>query len=264
MRIHLYGIENYPRVLLIHGVLTPWQIWEKQIEYFKEKYQVFVVELDGHTQETASRFVSMEAEAKKIEKYCFDRGIDEFEIVCGLSVGGAIAHILWRNQKLVIHHMVLDGAPLVPAGKLMEMLMIKSYLNMVHRLQKRHTKTLEDFKKNLIPEKYFPDYLKSVDLMSDTSVENIVHSACCSELSIDVDNHTKILYIYGTKGKVFLSKKSAKILKEYYPEAEIMCFEGDTHCYKAIYEPDIWINIVEDFMAFETTTVSEKSLADKK
>lgn len=249
MRIHLYGVPEHPKMLLIHGVLTPWQIWEPQIQYYKERYYVLVVELDGHTQDKASRFVSMELEAEKIEKYCEDREIKEFSVVCGLSMGGSIAQILWKNEKLKIDHLIMDGAPLIPAGRIAAAMMTRSYLKIVHKSQKRDPKTLESFKKDFLPEKYLESYLDLVDLISDTSVENIVHSVCQTELSIAVENNTRILYLHGTKANETLSQKSAKILKEFYPEAEILCFVGDPHCYKAVFEPETWIGVVEEFLA---------------
>ena len=248
MKMHLYGLPENPKMLLIHGMLTPWQIWETQIQYFKDRYQVFVVELDGHTQDKASRFVSVDAEAEKIEKYCEDRDITAFNVVCGLSMGGVIAYALWKNQKLKIDKLVMDGALLMPVGRMAAGIMLRSYLKMVHKSQKRDPKTLENLKKEFLPEKYLEPYLNLVDLISDTSIENIVHSACRNELRIDIENDTKILYIHGTKANEALSQKSAKILKEFYPETEILCFMGDPHGYKAIFEPDTWIEAVEDFL----------------
>lgn len=250
MIMHLYGLPENPKMLLIHGVLTPWQIWEPQIQYFKERYHVLVVELDGHTQDKASRFVSVELEAEKIEKYCEDREIKEIEVVCGLSMGGTIAHALWKNQNLKIRHMIMDGAPLIPAGRIASAMMTRNYLKIVHKSQKRDPKTMESFKKVFLPEKYLEPYLDLVDLISDTSIENIVHSVCTSELAIDVENETRILYMHGTKGNEALSQKTAKVLKEFYPETEILCFAGDPHAYKAVFEPEVWIGVVEEFLAY--------------
>lgn len=252
MKLHLYGLPENPKMLLIHGMLTPWQIWEPQVQYFKERYQVFVVELDGHTQDKASRFVSVEAEAEKIEKYCEDREITGFDVVCGLSMGGVIAYTIWKNQKLRLGHLIMDGALLMPAGRIVEGIMTRSYLKIVHKSQKRDPKTLENFKKDFLPEKYMEPYLALIDLISDTSIENIVHSTCRNELRIDIENDTKILYIHGTKANEALSQKSAKILKEFYPETEILCFMGDSHGYKAVFEPDTWIAAVEDFLNDQT------------
>lgn len=248
MKMHLYGSSEKPKMLLIHGILTPWQIWEPQVQYFKDRYQVYVVELDGHTQDKASRFVSVEAEAEKIEKYCEDREIDAFDVVCGLSMGGVIAYTLWKNQKLKMRYLIMDGASLIPAGRMVAAIMTRAYSKIVHKSQKRDPKTLESFKKDFLPEKYLEPYLALVDLISDTSIENIVHSVCQNELRIDIENDTKILYIHGTKANEALSQKSAKVLKEFYPETEILCFPGDVHGYKAVFEPDTWITAVEDFL----------------
>ena len=248
MRLHLYGLPENPKMLLIHGVLMPWQIWEPMIQYYKDRYHVLAVELDGHTQDKPSRFVSVEAEAEKIEKYCEDREISEFAVVCGLSMGGMIAHTLWRNQKLKIECLIMDGAPLTPAGRIANAVMMRYYLNVVHKSQKRDPKTLESLKKDFLPEKYLEQYLELVDLISDTSVENIIISMCRSELRIDMENETRILYMHGTKVDEALSQKSAKLLKEFYPEAEIVTFMGDSHCSKAVFEPEMWISVIEDFI----------------
>ena len=165
MKLHLYGLPENPKMLLIHGVLMPWQIWEPQIQYYKEKYHVLVVELDGHTQDKPSRFVSAETEAQKIEKYCEDREITSFAVVCGLSLGGVIAQILWRNQKLQINQLILDGAPLIPSGRIAMTVMTRVYLNLVHKSQKRDPKILENLKKNFIPETYMDAYLADKDAL---------------------------------------------------------------------------------------------------
>lgn len=249
MKMHLYGLSENPKMLLIHGVLTPWQVWEPQVQHFKERYQVYVVELDGHTQDKASRFVSIEAETEKIEKYCEDREIDTFDVVCGLSMGGLIAYTLWKNQRLKIRYLIMDGAPLIPIGRIAAAMMMRFYLKIVHKSQKRDPKTLDNFKRDFLPEKYLESYLALVDLISDTSIENIVHSVCQNDLRTDIENDTRILYIHGTKANEALSQKSAKILKEFYPKTEILCFIGVAHGYKAVFEPDTWIAVVEDFLS---------------
>ena len=40
MKFHTFGSDKNPPIVLIHGTLTPWQVWEKQIEHFKKKYYV--------------------------------------------------------------------------------------------------------------------------------------------------------------------------------------------------------------------------------
>ncbi len=43
MQVHEFIEGNKPIMVLIHGVLTPWQIWTPQITAFKERYVVFLL-----------------------------------------------------------------------------------------------------------------------------------------------------------------------------------------------------------------------------
>ena len=44
-------------------------MWDEAIEYFKNDYYVVVPELDGHTENKTSRFISVEEEAAEIIRY---------------------------------------------------------------------------------------------------------------------------------------------------------------------------------------------------
>ena len=51
MNFHTFGSKDAPKMILIHGGLTPWQIWNEQIEHFSKKYYVIVVALNAHVEE---------------------------------------------------------------------------------------------------------------------------------------------------------------------------------------------------------------------
>ena len=248
MRIHEFGEKGNPIMVLVHGVLTPWQIWMPQVEAFQEKYNVYVVALNAHTQEETSEFISLEAETQEIEKTFSEQGVERIDVLCGLSLGGVISHEIWKNGRLPVEHLVMDGAPLVPFGKLLESIMTNNYLSIIHKSKSRDAKVIESFKKQFLPEKYLESYLKIADFTSDASVKNIVHAASTGNLCKDVDNKSRILFLHGTKGNEILSKKVGKLWKKYYPETRVVCFKGDAHCYKAIYEPQKWIDVVMDFL----------------
>lgn len=249
MRLHEFGKENAPVMVLIHGVLTPWQIWKPQVRAFEKDYHIFVVALSAHTEESASEFVSLEAEVAEIIQTLIAQGVAEIDTLCGLSLGGVIAHEIWRSEQLPIKHLVLDGAPLVPFPFKSGNIMAKNYINIIHRSKRRDPKVLASFKKNFLPEKYLDSYLKIADFMTDTSMTNIVKAADTGNLCTTVDNKSRILFIHGTKGNEILSKKVGKLIKKAYPETEVICFKGDIHCYKAIYEPEKWVEIVKQFIS---------------
>lgn len=94
MKFHTFGDEKNQVMILLHGMLNPWQIWEDAAAYFSKEYYVVVPELDGHTEEEKSSFVSVEEEAEAIRKYAIENFDGKISALCGLSMGGRIAAIL--------------------------------------------------------------------------------------------------------------------------------------------------------------------------
>lgn len=248
MLVHEFVEGNKPIMVLVHGVLTPWQIWTPQITSFREHYNIYVIALNAHIEDTASEFVSVLAEAEEIIQYFSAKSIDTIDVLCGISLGGKIVHEIWKGVRLRIHNLIMDGAPLVACPKFVINIMIKNYKDIVHKSKVRDSKVIENFKKYFLPQKYLDSYLKIADLMTDKSIENIVSTVFAGGKLEGVDSQSRILFIHGTKGNEVLSKKAAKLMKKYYPITEVVCFKGDAHCYKAIYQPEKWITAVNEFL----------------
>ncbi len=258
MNFHVYSKSGAPKIILIHGTLTPWQMWEEQIKHLRNKYHVTVVALDAHEEDTASEFISIELEARQIEKYCLENYGGEVFAVCGVSMGGAIASIMWRNGIVKIHNLVMDSAPIMPMGKIAAKVMTNNYLSIIRKSKKRDPKTLENFKKHFLPEKYLEPFLKIADNMSETSVRNMIYSVCGCELCKGIPhNETRILYIHGTKGTEIFQMKCSTHLKKNYPEAKVICFRKTGHCEAAIYKPLKWLEVVEKFLQEENNDERE-------
>ena len=88
MVFHTFGDSDNRALMLIHGMLTPWQIWEDAAEYFSREYYVVVPELDAHTEDEPSRFCSVEDEAEKIAAYATEHLGGRIDVLAGLSMGG--------------------------------------------------------------------------------------------------------------------------------------------------------------------------------
>lgn len=249
MKFHIFGQENKKIMILIHGVLTPWQIWQEQVDYFKKEYCVIVPALDGHIEEEMSEYKSVDDEAYKITEYVKNNYGKNIDVLCGLSMGGAIAYKIFENGTLDVKYLVIDGAPLSPIGKLPIWFMKKSYISIIHKSKARDKKTLESFKKDFLPEKYLPSFLKFADTMTDETIVNMINSVFKVRVSkTPIDNNTKILFLHGTKGNEVISEKSSKIIKEIYPQTKVKCFKGYAHAELAIYHTSDWINNVDDFI----------------
>ena len=236
-----------PSMVLIHGVLTPWQIWLPQIQAFQDQYNIYAVALNAHTEETASEFVSVLAEAEEIMQYLIAKKVDTVDVLCGLSLGGKIAHEIWKSGKIRIHNLILDGAPLAACPGFAIKIMIRNYKDIIHGSKNRNDRVMKGFK-TFLPEKYLDNYLAIADRFSDKSVENIVNSVFAGGNMEGVDNRSRILFLHGTKPNEVLSWISARRMKKLYPETEVVCFKGDAHCHKVIFQPEKWISVVRRFL----------------
>lgn len=248
MKFHTFGEPTSPVMLLIHGMLTPWQIWDDQIKAFCESYYVIVPELDSHTEDEPSSFVSIEEEAEKIEDWLIDHDITSVSVVCGLSLGGAIAYEMWHNGVIGIDRLVLDGAPLMPMPAIAGKMMTNSYMNIIRKSVQRDPKTFELFKRDFLPEKFWEDFLKIANNMDEQSVKSIMQGVCSRHIYEGVENNSRILFLHGTKGNEIVSKKAAAKLKKLYPDTEVICYKGDPHAYKVVRETDVWIRDVKAFL----------------
>lgn len=249
MKFHLFGENNNKVMVLIHGVLTPWQIWQEHFEYFSQQYCVVVPALDGHIENEQSEFSSPDDEANKIIEFLKENFSGNIYALCGVSMGGAIAYKIFESGEINVEHLILDGAPLLPAGKIPAAFMERSYQSIIRKSKLRDKKTLDSFKKYFLPEKYLDSFLNFADKMSDRSVSNMVKGVCVMRICNNNSNNASILFMHGTSGNEILSRKSAKKLKAVYPRTEIRSFDGYSHGELAIYHPADWIKEVETFIS---------------
>lgn len=250
MKFLEFGNSENKKIMLIHGIQTPWQVWRPQIEYFSKRYHIIVPILDGHNPEEKSTFSSVHKEAENIENYYIEHYGDKIFGICGMSMGGTIASILWVNDRLHIEKLFLEGAPLVQQNKMITSIIINQYLNLTHKTQQRDLKTLNTCEKTFIPKKYMRYFLEMIDAISDDTIKNCAISVGQFQLpkNLKMDN-VDILYYHGTTLNEMVSKKSAKYLKRHYPQAIVICQSGYSHCELSLHHPEQHIEIVEKFLA---------------
>ncbi len=249
MIFHTFGNKANKAVVLIHGMLTPWQIWNTAIEKFKDDYYVIVPELDAHTEEEPTVFNSVEEEADKIREYIIKELDGQVFLLAGLSMGGRIAATIAKCKDLKIENLVLDGAPLANINGLMKFIFKKNYNSIIYRSKARDTKVLESAKKDFLPEERIEDYLKIADNMGPDSVNAIIDTVFEDFGFEAYKNGMRILFMHGTKGNESVARKCALRMKELNPQTEIRCFEGFAHAEMACFKPEQWVKEVEGFIS---------------
>jgi len=249
MKMLEFGNHLHKKLLLIHGMQVPWQVWQPQIDHFSQHYCVIVPILDGHNPTEPSTFSSIETEAEAIEKQFIEQYGDELFAICGMSMGGSIASVLWTRGNLRINKLFLEGAPLVPQSKLLTSIITKEYINLTHKTKQRDPKTLNKCEKTFIPKKYMPYFLEMMDAISDETITNCVTSAGQFRLPESPKRgKIDIIYYHGTTLNELLSKKSAKYLKKYYPNTIIKCLNGYSHCQLVLQYPEEHKRLLEEFL----------------
>ncbi len=249
MQMHEFGPPGAPAVMLIHGMFQPWQTLHSLAEALAGRYHVLVPALNGHVAGQQTSYHSIEDEAKGLADWLLAHDIPRLHAVCGFSMGGAIANVLWTERRVAIERLVLDGAPLVRCPKLVSAGMVASYRSILKGARARAPKTKAGFEQNFLPEKYWEDFCAVADVMDDASLRNLVYSVGTSHLRADMPANTPVLYLHGTQlPSEMLSRMTAKKLRKVRPQTKVTALMGRGHCEVALREPEKWLSIVEAFL----------------
>ena len=249
MIFHTYGNKENKAAVLIHGMLTPWQIWNTAVKKFSEDYYVVVPELDAHTEETPSVFNSVEEEAEKISEYIMDELNGQVFLLAGLSMGGRIAATLAKNEDIKIMNLVLDGAPLAKMNGLMKAVLKTNYRTIINKTKQRDAKLMEQAKRDFLPEEMLPYYIKIAENMTIESIDNVIDSVFSDFVIKKFASDMKILFMHGTKGNESVSRKCAIKMKSMNTQTEIRSYEGMAHAELACFKPEQWVKEVEAFIS---------------
>ena len=249
MVFHTYGNKENKAVVLIHGMLSPYQIWNRVVQEFAGSNYVIVPELDAHTEDETSTFISVRDEAQKITDYITKELNGEVYLLAGISMGGRIASEAAKNTSIKIENLVIDGAPLMKVNGLFKGIMKNNYKSILKSARARDPKVKASFERDFLPGEYWEPFLKIADRMDNQSVDNIVDSVFTPFEFIKYPDGMKILFMHGTKGNETVSKKGALKMKELNPMMEIRCFDGLAHAELLCFKQDQWLRELREFLA---------------
>ena len=242
MKILEFGDTGKRNIILIHGFQSPWQVWNKYIEYYKDSFHIIVPIMSGHNPDTKEDFISFTSDAKEIEDYILKRYGNNIYAIFGMSMGGVLTATLWQNGRLSFENVIFDGSPLVSENSFVKNFTLNFYIDVTHKSQKRDTKTLNNAKK-ICPEEYMEQFITVLDNMSDLTIRNSINCIADFKLSNSINTtSTEIYYFHGTTFNEMLAKKSAKYIKKHYPSAKIKSFKGKSHCENSLFNQEIMIS----------------------
>lgn len=252
MEILEFGNKEKDKIILIHGFETPYQIWERYIEHYKNSFHIIVPILQGHNPKEKEDFVSFEQSAKDIEDYYISRYGQNVFAVYGMSMGGVLTAQLWENKNLNIDKVILESSPLISYNRIMTAMMTKQYLMLTHKTQARDKKIVAQAVNSIIPEDKLDEFLEMMDNISDTTIINYIGQIGRYKLPSNINTpNTEIYYYYGTKINELLAKKTAKYIRTNYPTSKVKCFEGKGHCEDSLLNPSVMIGELDKVLGVQ-------------
>lgn len=249
MEILEFGNKEKKKIILIHGFQSPYQVWDEYIKYYEKDYHIIVPILPGHNPKKKEEFISFKECAKEIEDYFISNYGNNVYAIYGMSMGGVLTATIWENKRLNIEKVIFDGSPLVSFNNFIKKFMIKFYIDITHKSQQRDKKTLEQAVNSIITKDKLEYLLQALDNMSDTTIINYINDIGTFKLSNNIDTKsTEIYYYHGTKSNEMLAKKTAKYIKKYYSNANIICFKGNGHCEHSLLNPQEMIKELDKIL----------------
>lgn len=249
MEILEFGDKRKRKIILIHGFQSPYQVWNKYIEHYKNDFHIIVPIMPGHNPKEKEDFISFSETAKELEDYFISRYGENVYAIYGMSMGGVLTATLWQNEQLNIEKVIFDGSPLVSFNSLIRKIMLNFYLNITHKSQQRDKKTLEQAVKSIITKENLNDFLMVLDNMSDTTITNCINNIASFKLSSSIDTkNTKIYFFHGTAPNEMLARRTAKYIKKHYSDVVVKCFEGKAHCENSLFQPELMIKELDSVL----------------
>jgi len=244
-----FGNKENKKIILIHGFQSPYQVWDEYIEYYKSDYHIIVPILPGHNPKKKEEFIFFKECAKEIEDYYISNYGNDVYAIFGMSMGGVLTATIWENKRLNIEKVIFDGSPLVLINSFIKKFMLRFYIDITHKSKQREQRTLEQAVNNIITKDKLKYLLKVLDNMSDTIITNYINDIGKFKLAENIDTkNTKVYYYHGTKTNEMLAKKTAKYIKKYYPNSNIICFNGKGHCENSLLNPNEMIKELDKIL----------------
>lgn len=249
LKILEFGNPRNEKMILIHGFESPYQVWEDYIKYFEKDYFIIVPILTGHNPEIKEDFVSFESEVKELEQYYINKFGNDVYVIYGMSMGGIVASMIWKNKNINIRKLILESSPLVSQSNFITSILTKQYLTITEKARQRDENVVAQAVGSMVKEKHLEIFLKLLDNMSDTTIVNYLKAVGSFKLPPDIDTpSTEIYYLHGTKMAEMYAKKTAKYIKKNYPNANIITFDGKAHCEDALINSEEHINVLNKIL----------------
>lgn len=239
--------SSLPTVVLLHGGgLSSWSV--NPIKALLEtNFQVITPIIDGHGEDYAETFISIEDSTKKLIAHIDEQHNGQVFAMCGLSLRAQIV-IEVLSQRNDITENALIESPLAIPMKAIEISAAPTY-NVFFGLIKHTWFSRLQARSLLIPDALFDDYYHDTKRMTKESLINIAKSNASYDIKgAFQDTHARVSVIVGDKERAIM-KKSASKIHEHIKSSNLHIMAGMKHGELSIGNPERYFDIfMRDFI----------------
>lgn len=235
MKVIEYGQENKNTLAIFQCALEPGWAFDASAGMLAGTFHVFLFVADGHD-EQGTEYVSVEKNAEDAVRYLRSRGIEQLDLLYGVSMGGASAMVLLAYEMMPVKKAVVDaGITPYPYPKwVCRIIAFKDLVTMW-----LGTRSLGIMKMAMPPEKWTPagedpeeHYAKIFEFtkkLTARTIYNVFWSANNYSMpEVMPELETEMEYWYGEKEKK-ARKDNIAYAKQAFPHMVIREFEGLEH-----------------------------------
>ena len=119
MLFNTFGDPTQKTLMLVHGLGVSYQVFDTLISHLQARYRIIAVQVDGFlinagNKPVSSVFTSVDDQVGQLVQHIRDVYGGHLDAAYGLSMGGCIVAKLQERADIIIDHVILDAAPLVP------------------------------------------------------------------------------------------------------------------------------------------------------
>ena len=135
MKVHCFGPENAPAIMLFPGTCCHWKgNFGKVIPLLEREFRVLCVSYDGFDEMEQAEFPTMLAETEKIEAYIRENCGGHIRAAYGCSLGGSFVGLLAARQHIRMDYGILGSSDLDQVSPLAARLQTNLLLPLIYPL----------------------------------------------------------------------------------------------------------------------------------
>lgn len=222
-----FGDPQAPVIVLLHGGGLSWWALEEVIARFRERYLVVAPVIDGHGEDYAQTFQSIEDSARKLLSYIDKRCGGRVFALGGLSLGAQIAVEVLSERNDAARFAVFESALVIPA-KAATALMVPAY-HLAYGLIRRRWFSSAQARAMNLPDRMFERYYADSARMSKETLIRIALSNGNYALKPSISGaNAKVLILAGER-ELPVMKRSARKLHEAIPGSKLRILKAMGH-----------------------------------